>query len=146
MRLTIVVFGQSELAGNFRILKSIIERQGHTSAWNGAQHLFARTRAVVPYMEGVLYGAAYIRNIAYSRARPTWEVGYDTGQAPYALAVHDVPANHPTRGPSSEPKQDHFLSAPRDQMQKTYPATVRDDMRRVLRRVPVRRRSRARRR
>jgi hypothetical protein len=39
---------------------------------------------------------------------------------------------HPTRGPSSEPKQDHYLSEPRDAMEKSFPRTVESDMKKAI--------------
>ena len=84
-------------------------------------------------MNGDLYNSAYIANISPSEEKRVWVVGYDTVAVPYAWLVHEIPNRiHPTRGPSREPKQDHYLSEPRDQMVKTFPRTVRDDMERAI--------------
>lgn len=136
MKATVVIEGHAALLGNIQRLRSVITRQGNTSAWNGAQHLYSRTRSVVPYMNGDLYDAAYIANISPSETNRIWVVGYDTIAVDYAMTVHETPNRvHPTRGPSREAKQDHFLSEPRDQMQSEFPRTVADDMRRALRSV-----------
>lgn len=136
MRATVVIEGFGPLLQNIQRLRSALTRQGNQSAWNGAQHLFARTRAVVPYKDGDLYNSAYIANVSPSEDRRIWVVGYDTVAVPYAMDVHEIPNRiHPTRGPSPEPKQDHFLSEPADAMRKSYPRTVADDMERVIRRT-----------
>ncbi len=139
MRVTMVLEGTPILLGNIQRLRTTLTRQADKSAWNQAQHLFSRTRAVVPYMDGELYGAAYIANISPSDARRVWVVGYDTVAVDYAMLVHETPNRvHPTRGPSHEPKQDHFLSEPRDAMEKTFPQTVADDMARAIRGARIR--------
>jgi len=132
MRVTLILEGSPALLGN--IQRSVLTRQADRSAWNQAQHLFSRTRAVVPYMDGDLYDAAYIANISPDDKRRVWVVGYDTVAVDYAMTVHETPGRmHPTRGPSREPKQDHFLSEPRDAMEKTFPKTVAEEMENVLR-------------
>lgn len=132
MKVTLVLEGHPTLVNNLQRLNTTITRQGNLSAWNGAQHLYARTHAVVPYLTGELYEHAFMANIGQPK-KPTWIVGYDTVAVPHAVIVHEVPnRNHPTRGPSSEPKQDHFLSEPRDQMEKSYPKDVERDMRQAI--------------
>jgi len=132
MKVTVMIGGIPEVVGNIQRLRTVLTRQGNTSAWNGAQHLFARTRAVVPYLEGELYNSAYIANISTENQK-TWVVGYDTVAIPYAWSVHETPNRiHPTRGPSREPKQDHFLSEPRDSMVDSFPKTVADDARAAI--------------
>lgn len=135
MTVTFTITGHPTVVRNIQQLRTMILRQGNTSAWNGAQHLFARSRAVVPYLDGRLYNSAYIANIS-TELKKIWAVGYDTVSVDYAIAVHEIPdRNHPTRGPSSEPKQDHFLSEPRDAMVKTFPRTVADDFETLLRKA-----------
>lgn len=127
MKVTFVLEGHSELLSNIQRLRTVLTRQGNTSGWNGAQHLYARSRAVVPYLEGELYGSAFIANIGQP-GKPAWAVGYDTVTVQHAMIVHETPnRNHPTRGPSNEPKQDHFLSEPRDRMSEEWPKTVADE-------------------
>ena len=133
MRVTMMLEGMPSLLQNTQRLRSVLTRQGATSAWNGAQHLFARTRAVVPYENGDLYNSAYMANISTDK-KSVWVVGYDTVAIPYAWDVHEIPNRvHPTRGPSHEPKQDHFLSEPRDTMSQTWSRTVADDFQDALR-------------
>lgn len=142
MKVTMMLEGLPEFLGNTQRLRTVVTRQGKTSSWNGAQHLFSRTRAVVPYLNGDLYNSAYIANISHDKVS-VWAVGYDTVAIPYAWQVHETPdRNHPTRGPSREPKQDHYLSEPRDAMEKTYPRDVANDMRDAIRGVRFRRRAR----
>lgn len=132
MKYTLILDGVPAVVGNFRLLQRSLVRDGNQSAWNQAQHLYARTRAVVPYMDGDLYGAAFIKNIG-EKDKPMWAVGYDTVAVDYAITVHETPGlNHPTRGPSSEPKQDHFLSDPRDAMARSYVKDVGTDLRRSV--------------
>lgn len=134
MRVSMVLEGSPAVLGNIQRLRTMLLKEGDQSAWNQAQHLFARTRAVVPYLNGDLYDAAYIANISPSDTVRIWVVGYDTVAVTYAVTVHEEPnRNHPTRGPSNEPKQDHFLSEPRDAMEKTYVRTVGDDLRDKIR-------------
>jgi hypothetical protein len=129
MKVTMILEGSPALLGNIQRLQTVLYKQANQSAWNQAQHLFSRTRAVVPYMDGDLYGAAYIANISPNEKNRVWAVGYDTVKVSYAMTVHETPNRvHPTRGPSREPKQDHYLSEPRDAMAKTYPKTVADEM------------------
>ena len=129
MKLTVMIEGIPEVVGNVQRLRTVLTRQGNTSAWNQAQHLYSRTRAVVPYLEGELYNSAYIANIS-TADKKVWQVGYDTVAIPYAWSVHEIPNRiHPTRGPSREPKQDHFLSEPRDAMAESFPREVGNDMR-----------------
>ena len=129
MKLTVMIEGIPEVVGNVQRLRTVLTRQGNTSAWNQAQHLYSRTRAVVPYLEGELYNSAYIANISTSDKK-VWQVGYDTVAISYAWSVHEIPNRiHPTRGPSREPKQDHFLSEPRDAMAESFPREVGNDMR-----------------
>lgn len=136
MKVTMVLEGSPAVLGNIQRLRSVLTRQGNTSAWNGAQHLFARTRAVVPYKDGDLYDAAYIANISPSDDHRVWVVGYDTVAVDYAMTVHETPNRvHPTRGPSREPKQDHFLSEPRDAMEQSFPRQVKDDLSRAIRQI-----------
>lgn len=138
MKITIMLEGVPAVVGNLRQLTRSVVREGKTNAWNGAQHLYARTRAVVPFMDGVLYEAAFIEKLRDDDKHPMWVVGYDTGAAPYALPVHEIPdRNHPTRGPSPEPKQDHFLSEPRDKMVKTFPQDVAKGMADAIKSSPV---------
>lgn len=128
MKVTMVLEGQRDILANIQRLRSVITRQGNTSSWNGAQHLFSRTRAVVPYEDGDLYNAAYIANLSTGE-KSVWAVGYDTVAVDYAMTVHETPNRmHPIRGPSREPKQDHFLSEPRDAMESSFPRTVAEDM------------------
>jgi len=132
VKVTFILEGHPALVKNIQRLRTVLTRQGTTSAWNGAQHLYARTRAVVPYLEGELYDSAYMANIGQPN-KPAWVVGYDTVAAPHAIIVHETPnRNHPTRGPSSEPKQDHFLSEPRDRMSEEFAKTVADDMEAII--------------
>jgi hypothetical protein len=132
MKVTMVLEGHPVVLKNIQRMRSVITRQGSTSGWNGAQHLFARTRAVVPYLSGELYDAAYIANVGRPNF-PAWVVGYDTVAVPHAMVVHETPNRvHPTRGPSSEPKQDHYLSEPRDAMEKSFPRTVESDMKKAI--------------
>ena len=142
MKLTVMIDGIPEVVGNIQRLRTVLTRQGNTSAWNQAQHLFSRTRAVVPYLDGDLYNSAYIKNTS-TEDKKVWEVGYDTVAVPYAWSTHETPnRNHPTRGPSREPKQDHFLSEPRDAMEATFPKDVANDMRGAIGRARIIRRRR----
>ena len=135
MKVTIILTGHPTVVRNIQALRTTCTRQGSTSGWNGAQHLFSRTRAVVPYLEGELYNSAFIANIGRPNF-PAWAVGYDTVAVPHAIPVHETPnREHPTRGPSNEPKQDHYLSEPRDRMQESFPQTVADDMENAIRRT-----------
>lgn len=128
MKITMMLEGVPLVVGNLQRLRTTLSREGNQSAWNQAQHLYARSRAVVPYLEGELYEGAFINNIG-SKEFPMWAVGYDTVSVAHALIVHETPNRvHPTRGPSSEPKQDHFLSEPRDAMAQSFPRTVADDL------------------
>lgn len=132
MRFNFTIVGHADVLRNIQTLRTLLLREGNASAWNQAQHLFARTRAVVPYEDGDLYDAAYIANIGTDKVK-AWVVGYDTVKAPHAVPVHEIPnRNHPTRGPSGEPKQDHYLSEPRDAMVKTFPRTVANDLERAI--------------
>lgn len=138
MKFTMTIIGHPNVVRNIQSLQSVMTRQANLSAWNQAQHLFARTRAVVPYENGDLYNAAYIANLS-TEEKKVWAVGYDTVAVDYAITVHEVPnRNHPTRGPSREAKQDHYLSEPRDAMAETFPRTVRGDMERAIRSVRFR--------
>lgn len=142
MKLTVMIDGIPEVVGNLQRLQTVLTKQGNTSAWNGAQHLFSRTRAVVPYLDGDLYNAAYMANISTDK-KSVWAVGYDTVAVPYAWDTHEIPNRiHPTRGPSNEPKQDHFLSEPRDAMTVSWPKQTADEMRGAIGRVRILRRRR----
>ena len=133
MKVTVMIEGIPEVVGNVQRLRTVLTRQGNTTSWNGAQHLFARTRAVVPYLDGELYNSAYIANIS-TRDKSVYAVGYDTVAVPYAWDVHEIPNRvHPTRGPSNEPKQDHFLSEPRDAMASSFPRTAAHELRDAVR-------------
>lgn len=117
-----------------------IRTTGYLNAFNAAQHLLSRTRAIVPYLNGDLYNAAYAKKVDSGQAKAIWEVGYDTTAAPHALIQHETPEyNHETRGPSTEPKTDHFLSKPRDVMEKVYAKTVKDDIWSAIRRTRIER-------
>jgi hypothetical protein len=134
-----VLEGSPALLANIQRLRAILLPEVDRSPWNQAQHLFARTRAVVPYLTGELYSAAYIANISPSAWKRIWVVGYDTVAVPHAMIVHETPNRvHPTRGPSREPKQDHYLSEPRDAMEKSYPREIADDMRDAIHRFRAR--------
>ena len=138
MKVTMILEGVPVVVGNVQRLRTTLTRQANQSAWNQAQHLFARTRAVVPYLDGELYESAFINNIG-SKDKPMWAVGYDTVAVDYAVTVHETPNRvHPTRGPSSEPKQDHFLSEPRDAMAKSFARDIGDDMRQAVASVQFR--------
>ena len=139
MKVTMVLEGMPQLLSNTQRLRTTLTRQANTSAWNGAQHLYARTRAVVPYLTGELYDAAYIANISPNEKNRVWVVGYDTVAVEHAIIVHETPnRNHPTRDPSNEPKQDHYLSEPRDAMVASFPRTVADEMRDAIRSARIR--------
>lgn len=141
MKVTMMLEGVPELLGNTQRLRTVMTRQGKTTAWNAAQHLFSRTRAVVPYLTGDLYNSAYIANISTDK-KSVWAVGYDTVAVWYAWMQHETAGrNHPIRGPSKEPKQDHFLSEPRDAMAKSYPRQAAEEFTDALRGVAFRRRS-----
>lgn len=128
-RVRVSVRGGAETRNNLLRMFQNIRTTGHLNAYNAAQHLFARTRAIVPYEDGTLYNAAYSKKVEASDKKAIWEVGYDMQAAPHALIQHETPEyNHPTRGPSAEPKTDHFLSKPRDAMEKAYAKTVADDV------------------
>lgn len=138
LRATIQLRGQQVTIRNLRHVNRQIVRRADSSTWNAAQHLKARSQAVVPYRFGDLYNSAYIRKVKDSEDEKMWAVGYDTGQAPHAWPVHEIPGRiHPIRGPSHEPKQDHYLSEPADAMRKEYPRTVADDLRQTIRTVRV---------
>lgn len=122
-----------DLHANFGKLLMTMQKAGSLSAWNQAQKLFSRSRAVVPYLDGLLYNAAYVVKLDGSDDVPTWAVGYDTFSVPYAWDQHETAGrNHPTRGPSNEAKQDHYLSEPRDAMVATFPSEVARDLREAL--------------
>jgi hypothetical protein len=130
---TMRVRGQETVVRNIRLLNDRLQRAGENASWNGAQHLFARSRAVVPYQDGDLYNSAYMARISTDHFA-MWIVGYDNISVDYAWLVHEIPnREHPTRGPSSEPKQDHFLSEPRDRMESTFPRTVMDEVQDAIR-------------
>lgn len=132
MRFTMILDGHSTVVNNLRRLTTTVTRQANLSGWNAAQHLYARTRAVVPYLDGELYESAFIEKVGEHPVH-MWAVGYDTNAVPYAITVHETPNRvHPTRGPSNEPKQDHFLSEPRDAMVKTYSRTMAEDLERAI--------------
>lgn len=132
MKITMVLEGHPTIVGNLQRLTTSVTRQGNTNAWNGAQHLYARSRAVVPYLNGEIYESAFIKNIG-EKNFPMWAVGYDTVAVQHALPVHEIPnRDHPTRGPSPEPKQDHYLSEPRDQMAKSFVRDVAEGARHAI--------------
>lgn len=132
MKVTMILEGAPQLLGNFQRLRTTLTREANMSAWNQAQKLYARTRAVVPYDTAALYESAFITNIGIPQ-KPMWAVGYDTVAVDYAMLVHEEPnRNHPTRGPSREPKQDHYLSEPRDAMAQSYPRSVAQDLDRAI--------------
>ena len=134
------VIGGTTVRRNMRRMFLNIRSMGTLNAYNAAQHLLARTRAVVPYEDGTLYNAAYARKVDSNQDKAVWEVGYDTTQAPHALIQHETPEyNHPTRGPSTEPKTDHFLSKPRDAMEKAYTKSVWNDVWSAIRRTRIER-------
>lgn len=130
-----LIEGVPEVVSNIQQLRSTIMDASHHTAQANADYLFERTRAVVPYLSGDLYNAAYKGDISVGRAMAVWVVGYDTVAVPYAVRVHETPnRNHPTRGPSPEPKQDHYLSEPRDAMGSgTFQKTVKEDLERAIR-------------
>ena len=137
---TFHVRGKEIAVRNLRnVRRHLVKRCGST-AYNAALHLKARSQAVVPYEEGDLYDSAYVAPISSSEDKQVWGVGYDVGKAPHAILVHEIPGRmHPTRGPSPEPKQDHYLEEPANAMKKEWPRTVRDDLRDELKHVPIQR-------
>jgi hypothetical protein len=135
---TVLMDGHPTLRRNLKVLQQAVATQANLNAWNGAQHLFARSRAVVPYDKGDLYNAAYMRKAEDGGSRAMWVVGYDTARAPHAILVHEIPGrHHPIRGPSNEPKQDHYLSEPADAMRSTFPRTVANDLQAAIHRAKV---------
>lgn len=132
MKVSFILEGHPDVVRNLQRLHTTLTREANQTAWNQAQHLYARTRAVVPYLNGDLYEAAFIRRLDDSK-KSVWVVGYDTVAVDYAMMVHETPNRiHPTRGPSKEPKQDHFLSEPRDAMEQTFPRDVANDLRKAV--------------
>lgn len=126
------VDGIPETTANLRRIRDVARDAARESVPKQANYLFGRTRAIVPYLEGELYASAYQIDISTEK-QVIWAVGYDTTRIPYAWEVHEIPNRiHPTRGPSPEPKQDHFLSEPRDAMEQSYVKTVGDDIRRAI--------------
>lgn len=120
------VRGKETVVRNMRTLQERLLAAGEDLSWNGAQHLFSRTRAVVPFKTGKLYESAYMVKISQKNFA-MWAVGYEDVRVEYAWIVHEVPNRiHPVRGPSNEPKQDKYLSNPRDEMSKTWPTMVSD--------------------
>lgn len=125
---------------NIRRVRYAILKKKSQTPWNAGQHLYSRTRAVVPYKEGDLYESAFLRKEIDTDEKTIWTVGYDLAKAPHGWMVHEIPGRmHPTRGPSSEPKQDHFLSEPADAMRKPYARTVRDDVNAAIASVRIER-------
>ena len=142
VRVTFQLRGKDVTIRNMRHVNRQLVRRADSSTWNAAQHLKARSQAVVPYLTGGLYRSAFVRKVKDSDDVKMWAVGY---MAEHALMVHEIPGrNHPTRGPSPEPKQDHYLSEPADQMRKEYPRRMRDDLADEVSRVRVLRVSRSR--
>lgn len=135
---SISVRGGRTVRANARRMYLDIRTTGHLNAYNAARHLLSRTRAVVPYENGDLYNAAYAKKVDIGSDRAVWEVGYDTVAVPYAMIQHETPSfDHPTRGPSTEPKTYQFLSRPRDAMEKAYVKTVASDIWNAIRRTRV---------
>lgn len=140
LEVTFQLRGKDVTIRNMRRVNRQLVKRADSSTWNAAQHLKARSQAVVPYLHGDLYNSAYIEKDVDTDDKRIWAVGYDTGKAPHAWVVHEIPGrNHPTRGPSPEPKQDHFLSEPADAMRKEFPRTVADDLQDEIRRVRIER-------
>lgn len=138
LRVTVQLRGREVTIRNLRHVNRQVVKRADSSTWNAAQHLKARSQAVVPYQYGVLYSAAYLEKDTDNEDVKMWAVGYDTGKAPHAWPVHEIPGRfHPIRGPSSEPKQDHFLSEPADAMRKEFPRTVANDLRGEIRSIRV---------
>lgn len=137
---TVRVKGIPQLAQNLKGLKDELLEEADAHATREAGLLYEHTGRIVPYLDGILLGSRYQkRDEASSKRFPRWQVGYDLGQAPYAWEVHQVPANHPTRGPYNDPKTDHFLSIPRDLLAQTYAARAQVKLNAVVRSFRVRR-------
>lgn len=140
MFVTFQLRGKEVTIRNLRHVNRRLVKRADSSTYNAAQHLKARSQAVVPYREGILYNSAFISRVAGGEDVKMWAVGYDTMKAPHAWIVHEIPGrNHPVRGPSPEPKQDHYLSEPANDMQREYPRTLADDLQDEIRRTRVQR-------
>lgn len=133
---TVFVEGVPVTVANIGRVRRVVRETNKRFTLRKAANLFWATQGVVPYLSGRLYGSAYIREVGANPAYPRQEVGYDTAQAPHALVVHETPGMvHPTRGPRHEPKQDHFLSEPRDRMAGTFVSELRQELVEAIRRM-----------
>lgn len=128
------------LKRNFRSLKKDLLKVAEDHAERESEILFEKTGRIVPYLTGGLFNARFRRRSSKKEDQPTWQVGYDTNQAPHAWAVHQIPNRvHPTRGPYPDDKQDHFLSVPRDELAQTYQARAQVKLNAAIRRFrPIR--------
>lgn len=135
----IKVRGIPQTVKNIRGLRKVLLKVAADHAARESELLYDHTGRVVPYLSGQLLGARFRRQAEGRGAtRPTWLVGYNQNQAPYAWAVHQIPNRfHPVRGPYNDPKMDHFLSVPRDMLAQTYAARAQVKFNQAIRHYPV---------
>ena len=120
------VRGVRPTVANIGRLRRAVREETDLITTDMAARLFHITTGIVPYQDGDLYRSAFNIDTTVNRNFPTRSVGYDS-TIDYAFAVHELPNRvHPTRGPRKEPKQDHFLSEPRDALAEIFPRIVRD--------------------
>jgi len=106
--------GISVVVANIGRLRRAIREENRAVVDDQAQRLLHISTGVVPYFSGRVYNSAFNTDMTFDPNKPYRAVGYDDS-IPYIWALHETPNRvHPIRGPRQEPKQDHFLSEPRD--------------------------------
>lgn len=124
----VTVAGREEILTGWRNVAMGMREAAIEEIDRASQELMDLSLGQVPYDTGALYESAY-REQGEESGVQMWVVGYRALDVPYAWAVHEIPATHPTRGPRPESKKDHYLSDPADEIATKYP----DEMSTVLR-------------
>lgn len=134
------VRGIPQFKRNVRTVKKAALQAALEHADRESELLFEGTTRIVPYMSGRLFNSAYRRKRSTKEENPVFVVGYNLAAAPHGWAVHQIPnRNHPTRGPYSDPKTDHFLTIPRDALALTYAARATVRINRAIQKARVER-------
>lgn len=130
LQVHISLTGHSALGAYFEKLDKELTKTAIAESWGAASWIFKRSQQIVPYNIGQLHDSGYIREHETGTPGVWWEVGYDTASCEYAWAVHEN-TNHAVfqqgKNPypdEQDPKQDHFLSDPAEDMSLHYKDTV----------------------
>jgi hypothetical protein len=113
IELTINVVGWTQLESRIRRALKLPQEASGKALMAGGNVLLTESERICPKKTGRLASSGYVKTKFSGASDSKVEVGYDTGQAPYAVYVHEnLDAHH------ESPTQAKYLEAPAGYMKK----------------------------